>query len=174
MPKGAPLVSIPLVVGIAIVAGTVALGDPVDEAPNAAAPAAASEPVLDTPERVVLKDPLEMFPGLQPYIYESFGRRDPFSPLLAVGEDDGSASSLPDPRRLSLMGVLWGDDDRFALLEDPNGRSFVLREGDPVWHGHVTHIEPRRVVIRYNHFGMWKTINLPLLVGKETSHDHER
>jgi hypothetical protein len=50
----------------------------------------------------------------------------------------------------------------------------VLREGDPVWNGHVVRVEQRRVVIRYNHFGMWKTINIPIKTGKETINALER
>lgn len=111
----------------------------------------------------------------RPYVYESMGRRDPFGPLVTDQEaETGAGSHLPDPRGLFLVGVLWGDRDRFALAEDWSGRSFVLREGDPVWNGHVVRVEQRKVVIRYNHFGMWKTITLPMKTGKETFNAKER
>jgi hypothetical protein len=110
-----------------------------------------------------------------PYVYESMGRRDPFQPLVSTEESGWEEStSLPDPRGLTLVGVLWGDKDRFGLAEDWRGRSFVLREGDPVWNGHVVRIEQDRAVIRYNHFGMWKTISLHIQTGKEKSNGFER
>jgi hypothetical protein len=111
----------------------------------------------------------------RPYVYESMGRRDPFGPLVTGEEmEDSGGSHLPDPRGLVLVGVLWGEKDRFALAEDWGGRSYVLREGDPVWNGHVVRVEQRKVVIRYNHFGMWKTITLPMKTGKETFNAKER
>ncbi|MBU1949736.1 MAG: hypothetical protein KJ927_13570, partial [Candidatus Eisenbacteria bacterium] len=83
-------------------------------------------------------------------------------------------SDLPDPRNLVLVGVLWGEDDKFALVENTRGQNFVLREGDPVWRGRIVTVEPKSITIRYNHFGMWETINLPLSVGKEAIHAVER
>lgn len=139
---------------------------------------ASAEGASESPRQLVsprsFEEELKEILSWTPYVYESMGRRDPFYPLLSSGGEGYAISDLPDPRSLQLVGVLWGDKDRFALAEDWNGRNFVLREGDPVWSGHVVRIEQSRVVIRYNHFGMWRTIKLHIQTGKERSNGRVR
>jgi hypothetical protein len=146
-------------------------GSPATSAPSPAGETADGGAWQRSPS---LEEDLQVLLSWEPYVYESLGRRDPFRPLIIPGEGEQRLSDLPDPRSLILTGVLWGEKDRFALVEDAGGRSFVLREGDPVWRGTVTRIEPQLLTIRYNHFGMWRTIRIPLRARKEAPNARER
>jgi hypothetical protein len=144
----------------------------IDVESDDAGAAAQLEDPLEIPQ--TLEEELQDILSWHAYVYESLGRRDPFDALVSVSEDDGPLSDLPDPRSLILTGILWGEKDRFALVQDATDRSFVLREGDPVWRGHVVQVQQNSAVIRYNHFGMWKTITLPLKARKEAFRASER
>jgi Tfp pilus assembly protein PilP len=39
-----------------------------------------------------------------------------------------------------LVGVMWGQDDKFALVEDGEGFGYILRVGDRVRNGRVVSI----------------------------------
>ncbi len=86
--------------------------------------------------------------------------RDPF---LALKADDGPAD-LADLDRVRLVGVLFDNDDRVALLEQDGdkGSAYALREGDAVKKGKVLRIQREKVFFLITEFGLSRTIVLGL------------
>lgn len=80
-------------------------------------------------------------------LYSSRGKRDPFQPPPA--EPD----TLFDPTRGRFTGVLYGPEGPIALVEDAEGRPFILREGSRVKRGVVAKIEEDRVIFALSHLG---------------------
>ena len=64
--------------------------------------------------------------------------------------------------RVELVGVVKGDLDRFALLEDDKGFSYILRIGDRVRNGSVVAIGDDSMVARVTNFGQTRKVTLHL------------
>ncbi|MDZ4803769.1 MAG: hypothetical protein SGI90_02750 [Candidatus Eisenbacteria bacterium] len=104
------------------------------------------------------------------YYYAATGLRDPFGSLVSgrfVSED---SKRLPDIGSIDLLGVMWGDSDKFALVEDQEGNGFVLRVGDPVVNGEVAGITRESLSIRQHFFGSSTTVTLKLKPKEEKGH----
>ena len=100
-------------------------------------------------------DPVEGvdFPVVQEiYVYEQEGRRDPFSPLLKEGED--SQEGQISVENLSLVGVIWGDTRRVAVLSDQAGNGYVFKVGDALPSGRVVSISDKSIVFELSQFGI--------------------
>jgi hypothetical protein len=82
--------------------------------------------------------------------------------LLSGDFEDSGPEGLVDIDHIKLVGVMWGDTDRFALVEDGDGYSYILREGDRVRYGTVTRLEESRLVAQIHFFGMTRTVVLRL------------
>jgi hypothetical protein len=98
-------------------------------------------------------------PGPQ-YRYNAIGRRDPFLPL--VGGSFVDIDAPPETGGLKVVGVVWGSDDRFALVEDSRGNSFVLREGDKVMNGVVQGLRRDALILSLTADGQSQTVTIPL------------
>ncbi len=98
-------------------------------------------------------------PGPQ-YRYNAIGRRDPFLPL--VGGSFVDIDAPPETGGLKVVGVVWGSDDRFALVEDSRGNSFVLREGDKVMNGVVQGLRRDALIVSLTADGQSQTVTIPL------------
>ena len=107
-----------------------------------------------------------------PYYYESLGRRDPFVSMVPTEED--AASETLDRGTIAVVGILWGDRDKFALVETADGTSAILREGDSFRNATVTSIQRDGVVLYVNHYGIGRTMRLPLTEGKATNNARGR
>jgi hypothetical protein len=117
----------------------------------ATAPADSTLPAPVTPTvtpsgKVVLRENL--------YYYDAFNRRDPFRSLV-----DGAFNQSDRMDR----GVVRGEVDRFALLEDASGYSYILRVGDRVHNGSVVSIGEDELVARVTNFGQTTTVRLRLV-----------
>lgn len=101
------------------------------------------------------------------YYYSAFNKRDPFESLI-VGEFV-SEKKMPvvDVGRVVLVGIVKGELDRFALLEDDKGFNYILRVGDEVRNGSVVAIGDRSVVARVTNFGQTKKFTLHLAKREE-------
>jgi hypothetical protein len=96
------------------------------------------------------------------YYYSAFNRRDPFRSLV-VGEFISEKRMSPvDLGRVELVGIVRGDLDRFALLEDNKGFAYILRVGDRVKNGSVVAIGDRSMVARVTNFGQTRKFTLHL------------
>jgi hypothetical protein len=69
---------------------------------------------------------------------------------------------LPDVGSMQLLGVIWGENDKFAMVEDQEANGFVLRVGDPVINGEVAGITRESLTVRQHFFGSSTTVTLKL------------
>jgi type IV pilus assembly protein PilP len=91
------------------------------------------------------------------YSYNPMGKRDPFKPFISkatVGKGKIRGERLVPLQRynfsqLKLIGIIWRDDKNMAMVEDPEGRGYVLRKGTLIGenNGRVTNILKDRVII---------------------------
>ncbi len=93
------------------------------------------------------------------YYYQAFNRRDPFQSLI-VGEYEQSEFELVDINAVSLVGVLTGGMEKYAMLEDSNGYAYILKAGDPVRNGSVVSVGDRSIVARISMFGQTTSVTL--------------
>jgi hypothetical protein len=100
--------------------------------------------------------------GRQHFYYSSLGKRDPFGSLLAGEFKDMGPDGIVDVDQVKLVGVMWGETDKFALVEDGEGYSYILRVGDRVRYGSVTSLTEDQLVASIDFFGMSRTVVLTL------------
>lgn len=93
------------------------------------------------------------------YYYQAFNRRDPFQSLI-VGEYEQSQFELVDINAVTLVGVLSGGVEKYAMLEDSNGFAYILKAGDPVRNGSVVSVGDRTVVARVTLYGQTSSVTL--------------
>jgi Tfp pilus assembly protein PilP len=97
------------------------------------------------------------------YYYDAFNRRDPFRSLVDGAFNRSDKMDLVNLSAVHLVGVVRGEVDRFALLEDSNGYSYILRVGDRVHNGTVVSIGEDELVARVTNFGQTTTVRLHLV-----------
>jgi hypothetical protein len=98
------------------------------------------------------------------YQYNALGRRDPFQPLMGgeyVGADVGG-DAPPDVGGIKVVGIVWGDADQFALVEDARGDSHILRRGDKVMNGYVESLNRNAMVVNLTLDGQSQSVTVPL------------
>ncbi len=124
-------------------------------APVASDAAAAPAPATAAPGKVVLRENL--------YYYDAFNRRDPFRSLVDGAFNRSDKMDLVNLNAVQLVGIVRGEVDRFALLEDASGYSYILRVGDRVHNGTVVSIGEEELVARVTNFGQTTTVRLHLV-----------
>jgi hypothetical protein len=98
------------------------------------------------------------------YQYNALGRRDPFQPMVGgefVGDDVGGDAPV-DIGGMKVVGIVWGTEDKFAMVEDGRGQSLVLRVGDKVMNGVVEGLRRDAVVVRITADGQSQSVAIPL------------
>ncbi|MDD5434143.1 MAG: pilus assembly protein PilP [Nitrospira sp.] len=67
------------------------------------------------------------------YSYRAQGRRDPFKSLLYGIREKKKAGFTPLQQRslseLRVIGIVWGTTGYIAMIETPDGKGFVVKEG---------------------------------------------
>jgi len=125
-------------------------------------------------ETTVLKAPDgpgdELLISRDRYFYTSFSRRDPFASLLkgrfaSTGEND-----LLDIGELALVGVVWGENDKFAVVQDKRDNVHTLRIGDRVVNGKVVEITQTSLTVQHYFFGETANVTIQIHEG-EGSHE---
>ena len=96
------------------------------------------------------------------FFYQSYGKEDPFKVLVAGDFEQTTAAELVDMNSARLVGVMWGQDDRFALVEDGEGFGYILRVGDNVQHGRVVSIRKSSLTARVTLYGITNQVVLKL------------
>jgi hypothetical protein len=96
------------------------------------------------------------------YYYSAFNRRDPFRSLIVGDFISEKRMSPVDLGRVELVGIVKGDLDRFVMLEDNKGFSYILRVGDRIKHGSVVSIGDKSMVARVTNFGQTRKFTLHL------------
>jgi hypothetical protein len=94
------------------------------------------------------------------YFYSSFARRDPFASLLSGDFASTSGDDLLDIGEITLVGVMWGTDDKFAIVQDQRKHVHVLRVGDRVVNGKV--IEVTRTSMTVQHYFFGESVNVTI------------
>jgi hypothetical protein len=95
------------------------------------------------------------------YQYNALGRRDPFMPLVGNGEYV-PIDAPPDVGAIQVVGIVWGSQDKFAIIEDGRGNSTVLRPGDKVMNGVVSGLKRDGVVVDLTVDGQTQSVTIPL------------
>jgi hypothetical protein len=96
------------------------------------------------------------------YYYSAFNRKDPFASLIVGEFVSDKKMTMVDVGRVILVGIVKGELDRFALLEDDKGFSYILRVGDRVRNGSVVAIGDQSMVARVTNFGQTRKFTLHL------------
>ena len=96
------------------------------------------------------------------FFYQSFGKSDPFGVLVSGEFEQGSAADLVDMNSAHLVGVMWGQDDKFALVEDGEGFGYILRVGDRVRFGRVVSIRKNSLTARVTLYGITNKVVLKM------------
>ncbi len=112
-------------------------------------------PTVNAEGKVVLRENL--------YYYDAFNHRDPFRSLVEGAFNQSDKMDLVNLSAVQLVGVVRGEVDRFALLEDTQGYSYILRVGDRVHNGSVVSIGEDELVARVTNFGQTTTVRLRLI-----------
>lgn len=101
------------------------------------------------------------------YFYRAYNRRDPFQSLIVGEFVSDKKMEIVDISRVVLVGIVRGELDRFALLEDDKGFGYILRVGDQVKNGAVVAIGDESMVARVTNFGQTRKFTLHLARGQE-------
>lgn len=96
------------------------------------------------------------------YFYQSYGKGDPFATLVSGKYEPTGAAELVDLNSASLVGVMWGQDDRFALVEDGDGFGYILRVGDQIRNGRVVSIRKNSLTAQVTLYGISSNVVLKL------------
>ncbi|MBD3221155.1 hypothetical protein GF314_07905 [bacterium] len=96
------------------------------------------------------------------FFYQSYGKGDPFKALVDGRYERTTSSELVDVNSATLVGVVWSDDDQFALVENGEGFGYILRVGDRVQNGRVVSIRKDRLTARMTLYGISNTVVLRL------------
>ena len=97
------------------------------------------------------------------YYYGAFDRRDPFRSLVEGKFVKNDRMSVVELGSVELVGIVKGEMDLFALLEDNKGFSYIIRVGDPVRNGTVIAISDQALVARVTNFGQTSKYTLHLV-----------
>ena len=76
--------------------------------------------------------------------------------------EQATASELVDVNSAHLVGVMWGQEDRFALVENGEGFGYILRVGDRVRNGRVVSIRKNSLTARVTLYGITNKVVLKL------------
>jgi len=99
------------------------------------------------------------------YHYQGMGRRDLFVSLVEEGDGIVDPNARPGSKELRVVGILWAENDRFALVETGDGKSLLIREGSVLGDGTVLSVLPDRVVVHITQYGTSHNVTLPLEQG---------
>jgi type IV pilus assembly protein PilP len=122
-------------------------------------PAAPKPPPAPPPKKaeVAAEKPVEAAPSIE-YAYSPVGKRDPFRSIIDEANKPSESEAVrPDCgplckwelEQLKLVAVISGISNPMAMVEDPNGRGYIVRRGTFVGkrNGKVTQIRSGEVVV---------------------------
>lgn len=97
------------------------------------------------------------------YYYGAFNRRDPFRSLVEGAFVRDDMMELVDLNAVELVGVVKGELERFGLLEDDKGFTYILRVGDKVRNGTIVAIGEQTLTARIVTFGQASKFTLHMV-----------
>jgi len=161
----APAKAVPAAAAIPAKAGNPAVRPPVSGKPvvvasvrpQVAAVSASMRPSMNT----VPSPPAARLDDQVTYQYNALGRRDPFMPLVG-GAEYVPIEAPPDVGAMQVVGIVWGTQDKFAIIEDGRGNSTVLRPGDKVMNGVVEGLKRDGIIVSLTTDGQTQSVTIPL------------
>lgn len=118
--------------GLLILSLTVFIGCPSKKAEKKLPP---KQPISKV-EAPKVEGPKEIAKPEEGYTYNPRGRRDPFRSLIITEKvkEAKMVEELPplqkvDSADLKLTGIVWDQSGHFAMVETPDGKGFVVKEG---------------------------------------------
>lgn len=133
---------------------------------------AATKPVAPSAPAAAASDPSFGSQG-SGYTYTSKGKRDPFRSFeweqlkleMLAGDGRGPLEHF-DVTQLSVVGVVWKNNNARALVQDPSGMTYIVGQGARIGknEGRVTQIADNLVVVKETYVDT---------VGEETTKDIE-
>ena len=127
------------------------------------APNTASKSQESAPQEMAATDYAS---GDRDYFYDPRGKRDPFRSFRFVDEEAPQKKEFGplgefEIGQLELSAVIWDATNPRALVLDPGGRSYIIREGSQIGknNGQVIHIGDNLVLVKetYENFAGEKT-----------------
>jgi len=106
-----------------------------------------------------ISKPRSTFSAGSKLFYSSRGRRDPFKPIQEVSMEQ---DTLLDIAKAKLIGIIQDSTGYVALVEDKNGKGFILRRGDRIKRGRVVRVTKDMAVFAISDFGFTRTVILKL------------
>ena len=85
-------------------------------------------------------------------MYDPAGRRDPFLSLLNRGADLPSQSERPTGlagltvNDVALRGIVFSEDAYIAVLQAPDNKTYIVRDGDRLFDGSIQSITAEAVI----------------------------
>jgi len=119
---------------------------PADKPADKAAEKPADKPADKTPEAAPP-------PPQETYTYQALGRRDPFLNLLGTGRDTGTATRRGEgpasmtTAEVSVRGVLQSRGALVAMITGPDGKTYVVHQGDKLADGNIKSITPQGLIV---------------------------
>lgn len=97
-----------------------------EQRPQAGAPPAQGETAVKVEE--VKPQEVEVFR------YESLGLVDPFEPIIGKQEGGTAVSPLEQYSldQLKLVAIIWGVPEPRAMVEDPQGKGYIIKKGTKI------------------------------------------
>jgi len=115
----------------------------------------ASKAVKPVPESISEQEDTDYAAAEQDYFYDPRGKRDPFRSFQLVDEnrpDVREFGPLEDFElgQLELSAVIWDANNPRALILDPGGRAYIVREGSQIGKnsGQIIHIGDNLVLVK--------------------------
>jgi hypothetical protein len=160
-----PAKAVPAAVAIPAKAGNPAVRPPVSGKrvgvasvrPQVAAVTASMRPTMNP----VPAPPAARLDDQVTYQYNALGRRDPFMPLVG-GAQYVPIEAPPEVGAMQVVGIVWGTQDKFAIIEDGRGNSTVLRPGDKVMNGVVEGLKRDGIIVSLTTDGQTQSVTIPL------------
>ena len=159
-----PVKAVPAAVAIPVKAGNPAVRPPVSGKPTVAAvrPQVAAVSASMRPRmNQVPSPPAARLDDQVTYQYNALGRRDPFMPLVG-GAEYVPIDAPPEVGAMQVVGIVWGTQDKFAIIEDGRGNSTVLRPGDKVMNGVVEGLKRDAIIVSLTTDGQTQSVTIPL------------
>ncbi len=149
-----------IVVGLALTVSLSAQARPGPyEPPRPVSPAHVAERASSTTAGDAAVD-VKLVYDREVYSYPGETRRDPFVPLLGANRDELG----PRFEDLVLRGIIFSPNagQSMALLTDPSGKIYRVRQGNVVGNARISIVEPLRVLFQVETFGVARQEQLEL------------
>jgi Tfp pilus assembly protein PilP len=92
-------------------------------------------------------------PPAETYTYQPEGRRDPFVSLVGTGNEPRATSKRGEGAanmtlgEISVRGVVQSRGELVAMIQGPDNKTYIVRQGDKLADGTIKTITPQGLVV---------------------------